>query len=266
MLAPVASPTNFERRSVSASQASLSRTGSLAGTLRRGASLRHEPRPYVSRNPIKEEDLDVILNWEADKSGECWQKIKSVREGDVWKKEMEDNKTWVLKAELTADTVPFKKAVELITEIKHRKEWDCLHLHLDVVETVGNGNFKVIYSQMKMPAFCKKREFLEAMSQRVSDKESNCYHLLAFRSTTHPSVPQSKDIIRADDQLSGIVIRPVGDGMTSSKVTFIFRIKFRGSAPRGMKKSYLANQSVEMVRRMKKYHEKKKVEERIGKV
>lgn len=72
-------------------------SGSLAGTLRRGASLRHEPRPYVSRNPIKEEDLDVILNWESDKSSECWQKIKSVREGDVWKKEIEDNKTWVMK-------------------------------------------------------------------------------------------------------------------------------------------------------------------------
>jgi hypothetical protein len=58
----------------------------------------------------------------------------------------------------------------------------------------------------------------------------------------------------------------VGDGMTSSKVTFIYRVKFRGSAPRSMKKSYLASQSVEMVRRMKKYYEKKKVEERIGKV
>jgi hypothetical protein len=33
-----------------------------------------------------------------------------------------------------------------------------------------------------------------------------------------------------------------------------------------MKKTYLANQSIEMVRQMKKYHEKKKVEERIGKV
>jgi hypothetical protein len=52
------------------------------------------------------------------------------------------------------------------------------------------------FSQMKMPAFCKKREFLEAMSQRVSDIESDCYHMLAFRSTTHPSVPPSKDIIR----------------------------------------------------------------------
>ena len=71
---------------------------------------------------------------------------------------------------------------------------------------------------------------------------------------------------RADDQLSGIIIRPVGDGMTSSKVTFIYRVKFRGTAPRGMKKGYLANQSVEMIRRMKKYHEKKKLEQRIGKV
>ena len=69
----------------------------MGGTLRRGASLRHEPRPYVSRNPIKEEDLDVILNWDLDKSSENWQKIKSVREGTVWKKEMDDNKTWVLK-------------------------------------------------------------------------------------------------------------------------------------------------------------------------
>ncbi len=50
---------------------------------------------------------------------------------------------------------------------------------------------------MKMPAFCKKREFLEAMSQRVSDQENNCYHMLAFRSTTHPSVPPSKDVIRS---------------------------------------------------------------------
>lgn len=54
--------------------------------------------------------------------------------------------------------------------------------------------------------------------------------------------------------------------MTSSKVCLIFRVKFRGSAPRGMKKNYLAKQSIEMVREMKKYHEKKKLEERIGKV
>ena len=71
--------------------------GSLGGTLKRGASLRHEPRPYVSRNPIKEEDLDVILNWELDTKKESWRKVKSVREGTVWKKEMEDDKTWVLK-------------------------------------------------------------------------------------------------------------------------------------------------------------------------
>lgn len=238
-------------------------SGSLGGTLRRGASLRHEPRPYVSRNPIKEEDLDVILGWEADSSDQ-WQSMKTVREGTVWKKEMRNDNTWVIKADLTVENVPFKKAVELITEIRHRKEWDCLHSHLDVVETLGN--FKVVYSQMNMPMFCKKREFLEAMSQRVSEKGSNCYHMLAFRSTTHPNVPPTKDIIRADDQLSGIIIRPVGDGMTSSKTTFIFRVKFRGSAPRSIKKSYLANQSVEMVRQMKKYHEKKKLEERIGKV
>lgn len=68
----------------------------MGGTLRRGASLRHEPRPYVSRNPIKEEDLEVILTWENDKSQEAWERIKSVREGTVWKKEVED-KTWVLK-------------------------------------------------------------------------------------------------------------------------------------------------------------------------
>ena len=71
--------------------------GSLGGTLKRGASLRHEPRPYVSRNPIKEEDLDVILNWELDTSKDCWRKVKSVREGTVWKKEMGDDKTSVLK-------------------------------------------------------------------------------------------------------------------------------------------------------------------------
>ena len=74
--------------------------GSLGGTLKRGASLRHEPRPYVSRNPIKEEDLDVILNWELDKSTECWQRVKRVREGTVWKKEMEENKAWVLKVRI----------------------------------------------------------------------------------------------------------------------------------------------------------------------
>ena len=73
--------------------------GSLGGTLKRGASLRHEPRPYVSRNPIKEEDLDVILNWEQDQSTECWQRVKSVREGTVWKKEMDDN-SWVLKVRI----------------------------------------------------------------------------------------------------------------------------------------------------------------------
>lgn len=54
----------------------------------------------------------------------------------------------------------------------------------------------LLCSQMKMPMFCKRREFLEAMSQRVSEKESNCYHMLAFRSTTHPNVPPSKDLIR----------------------------------------------------------------------
>lgn len=36
-------------------------------------------------------------------------------------------------------------AVELVTDVKHRKEWDSLHSNLDVVETVGNGNFKIIY-------------------------------------------------------------------------------------------------------------------------
>lgn len=74
--------------------------GSLGGTLRRGASLRHEPRPFVSRNPIKEEDLDVLLNWESDNNNDYWQKIKSVREGTVWKKEIEDDNTWVLKVNL----------------------------------------------------------------------------------------------------------------------------------------------------------------------
>lgn len=69
-------------------------SGSLAGTLRRGASLRHEPRPYVSRNPIKEEDLDVILGWESDNNDQ-WQKIKTVREGTVWIKEI--GETWVIK-------------------------------------------------------------------------------------------------------------------------------------------------------------------------
>lgn len=72
--------------------------------------------------------------------------------------------------------------------------------------------------------------------------------------------------IRADDQLSGIIIRPVGDGTSSSKISFIYRVKFRGSAPRGIKKSYLANQSITMLRRMKKYHDKKRLEERIGRV
>ena len=72
-----------------------------------------------------------------------------------------------------------------------------------IVQTIIHrlvGNFmktsSLFISQMKMPAFCKKRELLEAMSQRASEKESNCYHMLAFRSTTHPSVPPSKDLIR----------------------------------------------------------------------
>lgn len=70
--------------------------GSLGGTLKRGASLRHEPRPYVSRNPIKEEDLDVILGWESDNS-DRWHKVKTVREGTVWKKEVKDDGSWVIK-------------------------------------------------------------------------------------------------------------------------------------------------------------------------
>ena len=71
-------------------------SGSLGGTLKRGASLRHEPRPYVSRNPIKEEDLDIILGWESDHSDK-WQKMKTVREGTVYKKEMKEDASWVIK-------------------------------------------------------------------------------------------------------------------------------------------------------------------------
>lgn len=71
---------------------------------------------------------------------------------------------------------------------------------------------------------------------------------------------------RADDQLSGVIIRPVGDGVTSSKISLIYRMKFRGSAPRSIKKDYLVSQSIQMVRQMKKYYERKNLEERIGKV
>jgi hypothetical protein len=42
----------------------------------------------------------VILGWETDKSNDKWRKIKSVREGTVWKKEMVEDGTWVLKVRL----------------------------------------------------------------------------------------------------------------------------------------------------------------------
>lgn len=63
---------------------------------------------------------------------------------------------------------------------------------------------------------------------------------------------------RAESFISGIIVRPVNDGTQSSKVTVITQVDLRGTAPQGIKNSFLAGNPIKWMQMLKKYYAKHK--------
>lgn len=217
-----------------------------------GNVLSHEPQPYVPYNPIHEKDIEKLLSIESERT-DNWTQVKKNNEIEVWRRKLEEQGDLpVTKAVLSLDGISYKRAVSLITNWKIRREWDKTFDIVDVLERIGN--FKVMYKILKTPWFCNKRDLVLAQLGR-SDPDQHCY-ILAWKSTDHPSVPAppKSNLIRAEALLSGTIIRPVGEGAQSSRVTVITQMNLRGSAPQGLCNSYLAGNPVKWLQMLKKYH------------
>lgn len=61
--------------------------------------------------------------------------------------------------------------------------------------------------------------------------------------------------------MSGTIIRPIDDGLQSSKVTIITQMKLNGSAPGFIQKNYLAESPVKRMHMLKKYYLKHQEDE-----
>jgi len=220
--------------------------------------IQHEPEPYVPPNPISEADIIKVLELEAEDSKD-WRVIKSTKDITVKRKMLSDTGRPIVKSNMTLTGIPYKKAINLITDIKLRREWDQQYRKLDVLEKIGN--FQVIYCQLKMPTFYKPRELVEAVMERVDDSEDNKCHIVVYRTTSHPSIPTPKKCIRAESPLSGIIIRPVDDGSESSRITVLSQYRLHGSAPRMSKNRFISSQPVEWYHSLLDYIQQQKKRE-----
>jgi hypothetical protein len=68
-------------------------------------------------------------------------------------------------------------------------------------------------------------------------------------------------VLRAENLISGIIIRPVNDGTQSSKVTVITQVDLRGQASQDIKNSYLAKHPIKWMQMLKKCYAKHKEDE-----
>lgn len=221
-------------------------------------TLRHEPQPYVSYNPIHGTDIEKLLSLESELS-ESWTKVKKTKDAEVWRRNSTNpNTPPITKAVLHLEGVPYKIAVKYITDWEERRKWDKTFSVIDILERIGN--FKVIYCSLKMPLLCNQREMVLACLER-HDFDQRC-HIQAMCSILHPSVPQvvQSKSIRAESFISGIIVRPINDGTQSSKVTVISQVDLRGTAPQGIKNNFLAGNPIKWMQMFKKYYAKHKNE------
>ncbi|EDO44988.1 predicted protein [Nematostella vectensis] len=188
-------------------------------------TLRHEPQPYVSYNPICSNDFDKLLNLESELPDNWTRKMKN-KEAEVSKKKKTDrNEPSIYKANLRVE-VPYHKAVKYMTDWRKRKEWDKTFDVMDIIEELKIGNFKVIYLRVKTKELVMANVERKYISPRC--------HIQAMSSIRHPMVPQvaKKGYVRAEAFMFGTIIRPDTDSPdTASRITIIHQIDAKGKRP-----------------------------------
>ncbi|XP_020892502.1 uncharacterized protein LOC110231793 isoform X2 [Exaiptasia diaphana] len=203
---------------------------------------------------IENEDFEHLLRQEAE-STDHWKTLKREIGIHSFRREPTPTESTPLtKTTFAIDGIPYNDAVRLFTDWSLRVRWD--QTFRTVVVLQEDIDSKVVYCCLKMPILYRPWEIVLSCADRPFSTPEP-HHVISWCSTEHSSVAESdkSTLGRIHVRLSGMVIRPIGDGMTSCKVTLLTRMRTgHHSTPRPVKNSYLNGNPTQWLNQLKEYY------------
>ncbi|KAJ7380920.1 hypothetical protein OS493_004505 [Desmophyllum pertusum] len=204
------------------------------------------PHLYSPENPIRESDVDRLLSIE-NEGFKSWKRVKKSGELEIYsRKGLERGSPPVVKAVMVLKDVPYRDAIDLVSDWDERTKWDKTFDGVSFLDQMAD--FKVLKCSQK-----KKNRCLVLASLDREDEEP--YYAWAWKGSNHPSVPGEDTkitVMRLETGICGAIVRPYHDATRSSKITIITQV--RGSVPSPLKSTYLTGNPSKWLVWLKKHH------------
>lgn len=205
------------------------------------------PHLYSPTNPIEDSDIDRLLSIE-NEGLKSWKRVKKSGELEVYsRKGLERGSPPVNKAIMVLKDIPYRDAIDLVSDWDERTKWDKTFDGVSFVDEMAD--FKVLKCYQK-----KKHRCVVLASLDREDEEP--YYAWAWKAGTHPSVPGEDNkltVMRLETGICGAIIRPYHDATRSSKITIITQV--RGSIPSPLKSTFLTGNPSKWLIWLKKHHD-----------
>ncbi|XP_076859351.1 steroidogenic acute regulatory protein, mitochondrial [Brachyhypopomus gauderio] len=210
---------------------------------------------------IKEEPLSESEQCYIRQGEEALQKsISILSEQDGWQTEIETptgdkvlSKVLpdigkVFKLEVLLDQKPEDLYEELVDNIEQMGEWNPNVREVKVLQKIGQDTMVTHEVAAETPGnVVGPRDFVSVRSARR--RGSTCF--LAGMSTNHPSMPQQKGFVRAENGPTCIVMRPSANDPTKTKFTWLLSLDLKGWIPKTVINRVLSQTQVDFANHLR---------------
>ncbi|KAK1787128.1 hypothetical protein P4O66_017495 [Electrophorus voltai] len=154
----------------------------------------------------------------------------------------------VFKLEVLLDHRPEDLYEELVDNIEQMGEWNPNVRQVKVLQKIGQNTMVTHEVAAEIPGnVVGPRDFVSVRC--TGRRGSTCF--LAGMSTQHPSMPQQKGFVRAENGPTCIVMRPNADDPTKTKFTWLLSLDLKGWIPKSVINRVLSQTQVDFANHLR---------------
>ncbi|KAM8865628.1 steroidogenic acute regulatory protein, mitochondrial [Synchiropus picturatus] len=202
-----------------------------------------EEKLYVKQG---DEALQMGISILSDQEG--WTLETTAANGDkVFSKMLPDNRK-VFKLEGMIEQPPDSLYGELVVNMEQMGDWNPNVKQVKVLQRVGQHTMVTHEVSAETPGkVVGPRDFVSVRCTKR--RGSSCF--LAGMSTQHPNMPEQKGVIRAENGVTCIVLKPCADEPNKTKLTWLLNLDLKGWIPKTVINRVLSQTLVDFAKHLR---------------